>query len=51
MTYYLHKVSFSSKNFNLVTAKSDQDPDPHWFGSLNPDPHCGKQLDPDSHEK
>jgi hypothetical protein len=22
----------------FVTFKSNQDPDPHWFGSLDPDP-------------
>jgi hypothetical protein len=29
-----------------VSAKSDQDPDPDWFGSLDPDPHRGKKLVP-----
>ncbi len=35
--YYLQKVYFYifHVNFNLfVTAKSDQDPNPHWFGSI-----------------
>ncbi len=33
----------------FVTLKSDQDPDPNWFGSLDadPDPHIDKKLDPD----
>jgi hypothetical protein len=32
-------------------SKSDQDPDPHWFGTLDPDrdPHRDKKLDPDPH--
>ncbi len=29
----------------FVTAKYEQDPDPHQFGSLDPDPHWGKKLD------
>ncbi len=28
-TYYLHKVYFSFNVWLFVTAKSDQDPDPH----------------------
>jgi hypothetical protein len=38
-TYYLHNVYFYVKNQPFVTAESDNDPDPHWFGSLDPDPH------------
>jgi hypothetical protein len=37
---------FHVKILLFVTAQSDQDPDPHWFGSLHPDPHCGKKIDP-----
>ncbi len=35
----------------FVTAKSDKDPNPHWFDSLlpDPDPHCAKKLDLDPH--
>ncbi len=34
-----------------MTAKSDQNPDPYWLGTLDPDPdpHWGKKLDPDLH--
>jgi hypothetical protein len=43
MTYYLHKAHYSCKFQLLVTAKSDQDPDPytdpHEYGHLDPDPH------------
>ncbi len=35
------------KNKLFVNLKSDQDPDPHLFGS--PDPHCDKKLDSDPH--
>ncbi len=42
---------FNVKNQNLTFCdrKSDQDPDPHWFGllDLDPDPHKGEKLDPD----
>ncbi len=34
------KYNFCVKIKLFVTAKSDQDPDPHWFGSLEPDAHC-----------
>jgi hypothetical protein len=30
----------------FVTAKYDQDQDPHWFGSQDPDPDLGKKQDP-----
>jgi hypothetical protein len=36
-----------------MNLKSDQDPDPHWFGSMDPDldtdPHRDKKFDPDPH--
>ncbi len=38
------KYIFHVKIQFCVTAKYDQDPDPHWFGPLDPDPHrnpCG----------
>jgi hypothetical protein len=31
-------IVFDVKINLLVKAKSDQDPDPHWFGSLDPYP-------------
>jgi hypothetical protein len=51
MFYDLYKEYFHVKISILVTAKSDRDPDSHWFGSLDPDsdPHCNKKLDPDQH--
>jgi hypothetical protein len=39
MTYYLHKVYFSYKDSFFCDSKSDQDPEMHWFGSLDSDPH------------
>ncbi len=50
ITSYLHMYIFHV-NFIILTAKSDQDPDPHphWLGFLDPDPHWGKTLDPDPH--
>ncbi len=30
--------------FNFFAFKSDQDPDPHWFGSLELDPDLDLQL-------
>jgi hypothetical protein len=44
---YLRRCIFNVKIQDFVTLKSDQDPDPHLFGSLDPDPHCDKKLDPD----
>jgi hypothetical protein len=35
--YYLHKVYFSSQIPFFVTAKSDKNSDPHWFGSQDQD--------------
>jgi hypothetical protein len=35
-TYF--KYIFHVKIRLFVTLKSDQDPDPHWVGSLDPDP-------------
>jgi hypothetical protein len=32
MTYYLQKVGFHVKIQIFVMIKSDQYPDPHWFG-------------------
>jgi hypothetical protein len=50
MTYYQHNVYiFLVKIQLLVTAKSEQDSDPHWFSSLDPNQHWGKKLDPDPH--
>jgi hypothetical protein len=46
VNYELRKVYFVLKIL-FVTEKSDHDPDPHWFSSLNPDQHQGKKLDPD----
>jgi hypothetical protein len=35
----LTKLYFSYKNSTFCDLKkSDQDSDPHWFGSLDPDP-------------
>ncbi len=50
--YYLHKVYLSCQIQLFVIAKSDQNPDPHWFDShwdkkLGPDPHwnqCGSET-------
>ncbi len=47
MTYYLHKVYVIIQL--LLTAESEQDPDPHWVGSLDPDPHGDRKLYPDPH--
>jgi hypothetical protein len=41
MTYYLHRVGtyvFHVKIQLFVTKKYEQDPDPHWFGSMDTDP-------------
>jgi hypothetical protein len=38
ITYEYIKYIFHVKIQIFVTTKSDQDPDPHWFGSLDPDP-------------
>ncbi len=32
-----------------ILLKSDQDRDPHWFGSLDPALHWDKKLDSDQH--
>ncbi len=43
------KIIFSCKIQLFVTVKSDQNPYPQWFGSLDPDPVSwrGKKLDAD----
>jgi hypothetical protein len=41
MTYclpYIKYVHFQVKIQLFETAKTELDPDPHWFGSLEPDP-------------
>jgi hypothetical protein len=40
MTNNLRKIylQYFVKIQLFVTAKSDQDPEPHWFGSLDSDP-------------
>ncbi len=43
MTCYLHKAYFSCQNPTFCDGKSDQNPDPHWFGSLDLDSHWGKK--------
>jgi hypothetical protein len=45
MTNYHIKCIFHVKIQYFVIPKSDQDPYPHWFVSLDPDPHRGKKLD------
>ncbi len=45
------KYIFHVKCQLFLTARSDQDPDPHWFCSLDADPHWGKKLYPDPHLK
>jgi hypothetical protein len=49
MTYCLHKVYFQVKIKLFETAKSEKDPDPHWFGFQQPDPdlHWFGSLEPD----
>jgi hypothetical protein len=37
MTYYINHFVFLVKS-TFVTPMSEQDPDPHRFGSLDPDP-------------
>ncbi len=41
--FFVCKIQF------FVTSMSDQDPDPHWFGSTDPDPYWFGSTDPDPH--
>ncbi len=43
---FLSKYIFHVTIQPFGTIKSEQDPDPHLFGSLDPDPHFVIQLVP-----
>jgi hypothetical protein len=48
---YLHKVYHDVHvNQLFLTEKSDQDPDPHWFGSLERGGTTLKKPDPDPYK-
>jgi hypothetical protein len=45
-TYYMYIFDiFHVQLLLFVTLQSDQDPDPHWFESLDPDLHRDKKLE------